>query len=234
MSPTQLRLLGRHKKSLELSFSTCKQAHVIPLYKKDDPEEPYNYRPISITPCLSKIIENILRDQNCQYLYDNKFLSKNQYGFRKKFPTINSLLFCTESIKNKTGINNFVAAEFLDLSKDFDSINYKILDIKLSNLGFDESLKILLRSFVLNRHQSVILQDCISDELMLQKGVPQGTQPGPLLFTLYINDIATRVHNETELIQYADHTVFLTFGTSIDKKQDQVRANCKQTYSILS
>ena len=107
-----------------------KRAHVVPLYKKDDPEEPNNYRPISITPCLSKIIETILRNQICQYLHDNKLLSKNQYGFRKKFSTIDSLLFCTEFIRNKTDIINFVTAAFLDLSKAFDSINYDILDIK--------------------------------------------------------------------------------------------------------
>ena len=184
-----------------------KRAHVVPLYKKDDPEEPNNYRPISITPCLSKIIETILRDQICQYLHDNKLLSKNQYGFRKKFSTIDSLLFCTEFIRNKTDINNFVTAAFLDLSKVFDSINYDILDIKLGNLGFDENSKNLLRSFVTNRRQSVVLQDCISDELMLHRGVPQGTVLGPLLFNLYVNDMATRVDNETELIQYADDTV---------------------------
>ena len=73
-------------------------------HKKDDPEEPNKYRPISITPCLSKIIETILRDQICQYLHDNKLLSKNQHGFRKNFSTIDSLLFFTEFIRNKTDI----------------------------------------------------------------------------------------------------------------------------------
>ena len=143
---------------IKLSFfpNELKRAQIVPLYKKDDPEEPNNYRPISITPCFSKIIETILRDQICQHLHDNKLLSKNHYGFRKKFSTIDSLLFCTEFIRNKTDINNFVTAAFLDLSKAFDSINCDILDIKLGNLGFDESSKNLLRSFVTNRRQSPI------------------------------------------------------------------------------
>ena len=167
------------------------------------------------------IIETILRDQIGQYLLDNKLLSKNQYGFRKKFSTIDSLLFCTEFIRNKTDINNFFTAAFFDLSKAFDSINYDILDIKLGCLGFDESSNNLLRSFVTIRRQSVVLQDCISDELMLHRDVPQGTVLGPLLFNLYINDMVTRVDNETELIQYADDTVILTFDTSIDKSKMQ-------------
>ena len=169
-----------------------------------------------------------MRDQICQYLHDNKLLSKNQYGFRKKFSIIDSLLFCTEFIRNKTDINNFVTAAFLDLSKAFDSINYDILYIKLGNLGFDESSKNLLRSFVTNRRQSVVLQDCISDELMLHRGVPQGTVLGQLLFNLYINDMATRVDNETELIQYADDTVILTFDTSIDKSKIKLEQNANK------
>ena len=65
--------------------------------------------------------------------------------------------FAQNFIKNKTDIDNFVTAAFLDLSKAFDSINHDILDTKLANLGFDESSKGLLRSFVTNRRQSVIL-----------------------------------------------------------------------------
>ena len=153
----QLNFLVNYCIKLSCFPNELKRAHVVPLYKKDDPEEPNNYRPISITPCLSKIVETILRDQNCQYLHDNNLLSKNQYGFRNKYSTIDSLLFYTEFIRNETDINNFVTAAFLDLSKAFDSINYDILDIKLGNLDFDESSKNLLRSFVTNRRQSVVL-----------------------------------------------------------------------------
>ena len=102
------------------------------------------------------------------------------------------------------------------------------MDIKLGNLGFDDSLKNLLRSFVTNRRQSVVLQDCISDELMLHRSVPQGTVLGPLLFNLYINDMATRVDNEIELIQYADDTVILTFDTSIDKSKIKLEQNANK------
>ena len=137
----------------------------------------------------------------------------------KKFSTIDSLLFCTEFIKNKTDVNTFVTAAFLDLSKAVDSTKYDILDINLGNLGLEENSKNLLRSFVANRRQSVILQYCISDELKLHRGVPRRTVLGPLLFNLYINDKTTRVDNETELIQYADDTVTLTFDTSIDKSK---------------
>ena len=140
-----------------------------------------------------------------------------KYGFRKNFSTIDSVLFCKEFIKNKTDIYKSVTTAFLDLSKAFYSINYDILDIKLGNLGFDESSKNLLRIFVTNRCQSVVLQNCISDELILHRGVPQGAVLGPLLLNLYINDMATGVDKETELIQYADDTVISTFDTSIDK-----------------
>ena len=75
-----------------------KQAHVS-LYKKDGPEEPNNCRPIFITPCLSKIIETILTNQVCQYLHDKILLSKNHFGFRKKYSTID--YFALSSSKAK-------------------------------------------------------------------------------------------------------------------------------------
>ena len=123
-----------------------KRAHVVPLYKKDDPEEPNNYRLISITPCLSKIIEIILRDQICQYLHDNNLLSKNQYGFRKSFLPSISYYSAQNSSETTLTLTILSQQHFLTYPA-FDSINYDILDIKLGNLGFDESSKISLKKF---------------------------------------------------------------------------------------
>ena len=84
------------------NFPAClKIAQVIPLYKKDDPEEPSNYRPISITPCISKVFELLIRDQIVEHLNRNKILTNSQYGFRKKYSTTDALMYCTEFIRNE-------------------------------------------------------------------------------------------------------------------------------------
>ena len=98
--------------------------------------------------------------------------------------------------------------------------------MRLDNLGFGESSKNLL-SFLTNCRQSVILQDCKSDEITLLRGVPHGTVLGRLLFNLNINDMATRIDNETELIQYADDTVIFASGTSIDISKAKLKQNAE-------
>ena len=114
-----------------------KTADVTPIYKKNDPEEPDNYRPISITPCISKVIENLIKEQLTEYLQKNKLVSRSQNGFRKKHSTSDALVYTTEFIRHKTDQNEIVAAAFLDLSKAFDSINHVILLKKLGRLGVD-------------------------------------------------------------------------------------------------
>ena len=136
-----------------------KKAHIIPLFKKGDLEEPNNCRPISITPCLSKVIETLMRNQINDYLNVNRLSSKHQYGFKKKRSTIDAIMYATEFIRKETDKNKFVTAAFLDLSKAFDSINHEILSIKLDNLGFDTCALKLIGSFLSDRVQSVVLND---------------------------------------------------------------------------
>ena len=189
--------------------STLKTAHVIPIFKKDDPEDPANYRPISLTPCLSKVIERLLADQINEYLFEYKILTNKQFGFRAGYSTTDALLYTSEIIRRKLDENIPTAAAFLDLSKAFDSLSHEILYMKMRSIGFKESAVALLASFLTNRSQRVKLNGVFSDEYKTTQGVPQGTVLGPLLFIIYVNDMCKAVSDNYNLIQYADDTTLL-------------------------
>ena len=184
-----------------------KQAYVVPIFKKGDYEEPNNYRPISITSALSKIFENILRDQIVSHLNRNNILSASQFGFRSSYSSSDALLIATENIRSRINENKNVAAAFIDLSKAFDSISHSILLEKLRELNFDNKAVSLIESYLKNRNQKVVLNTCKSDWIQLYQGVPQGTILGPLLFNIYVNDMRASITKDCNLVQYADDTM---------------------------
>ena len=132
-----------------------KQAFVVPIFKKGDPENANNYRPISITSALGKLFEKILRQQINEYLAENNLLSQLQFGFRSNYSTTDALLFATESIRQSLDQNQFVATALLDLSKAFDSISHGILFEKLEELNFDSNALSLMKSYLTERYQKV-------------------------------------------------------------------------------
>ena len=154
-----------------------------------DTEDPDNYRPISLTPCISKIFETILRDQNVDYLWSEKLITKTQYGFRKKFLTTDAITYCTEFTRSAIDKIKYVSAALLDLSKTFDSINDKIFEEKIDIIGFNTSSRLFIKNCLSHREQQLRIQKILSDPVKLKRGVPQRKVFGPLLFNLYINDI---------------------------------------------
>ena len=156
------------------SFPTLfKKTIVTPVYKKDDPENPDNYRPISITGAISKVFEKLLHNQIETYVNEQKLYTPTQFGFRKNFSSIDALLYCTEKFRCYLDENLFVAAVMLDLSKAFDSINHEILTHKLNLLGFSSSACNLITSFLDQRIQKPVVNIYESDWIELHQWVPQ-------------------------------------------------------------
>ena len=110
--------------------------------------------------------------------------------------TTDAILQCTEYVRTEMDKKNTVCGAFLDLSKAFDSISHEILIEKLNCLGFDGTSTQLIRSYLKDRTQKVVFSGNESDWILLNRGVPQGTVLGPILFNIYVNDLHTVIDSD--------------------------------------
>ena len=186
-----------------------KQAVVIPLFKDGDKNCSSNYRPISILPAISKILEKVVHNQVYTHLSTYNLLSEAQFGFRKNHSTATCILRLLDTIY--TGMENgmMTGVIFLDLKKAFDTVNHCILLNKLRTFGISQKTIDWFRSYLTGRFQAVKHRGVTSEYLEITCGVPQGSILGPLLFIMYINDMVEYVQ-DCKLSLYADDTAMYT------------------------
>ena len=184
-----------------------KVAKVIPIYKKEDEHQFDNYRPISLLPAISKILEKIAHKQLFAYLTQHKLLYNHQYGFREGHSTELAVLEFIDRIYGHLDNNKTPISVFIDLSKAFDTIDHNILCHKLHFYGILNTELKWFKSYLTNRKQYVDLSGSISNMENISTGVPQGSILGPLLFTIYMNDIANASNFHS--ILYADDTTLI-------------------------
>ncbi|PNF35146.1 hypothetical protein B7P43_G09274 [Cryptotermes secundus] len=198
-----------------LKFSIVK-----PVFKSGDKLNISNYRPISLLPAFSKVFEKVIYSRLNQHLIQNKILASDQYGFRKNsttnrasFKLLNEILV---AMNNKLTIGGI----FCDLKKAFDCVNHEIFLNKLGYYGINGVFKKLIKSYLNNRYQKVVLNNrttyntTFSDWEIIKYGVPQGSILGPLFFLLYINDLPKVITNNAKIILFADDTSIIISDSS--------------------
>lgn len=175
-----------------------KTAVVRPLPKISNPTDLKDLRPISILPCLSKILEKAVSKQITVYLEKNNMLPEVQSGFRRGRSTVTALLDVTDNILQAQDQGMCTLLVLLDFSRAFDSLNINLLLSKLSYYGFDSNAIQWFHSYLSERYQYVKITNydgssLISDRMAISKGVPQGSILGPILFLLYSADMKDHI-----------------------------------------
>ena len=213
---------------INISINQCifpdslKNACVIPIFKGGIKNDPNNYRPISILPTISKIFERHLANQIQYFLNKYNLIHDMQSGFRKNHSCHTALTHLIDTWLKDVDSGNYVGAVFLDLRKAFDLVDHEILIHKLKLYHFSDNTVKLFKSYLSNRKQLIKVKSLKSDTLLIKSGVPQGSILGPLLFLLYMNDIAS-ISSTGSTDLYADDTTICETSSDLQKIQTQLQ-----------
>ena len=181
-----------------------KHANVVPIFKKGSRCKAENYRPVSLTSVVCKLLESLLRDHMIDFLEKHNLLKDTQHGFLKGRSCLTNLLEYTEIISKWVDDGSPVDVIYLDFQKAFDKVPHQRLLIKLKSHGMGVNIVTWIQNWLTDRRQRVSVEGETSAWTAVHSGVPQGSVLGPLLFLVYINDLEDGV--ASNILKFADDT----------------------------
>ena len=210
-----------------------KTAKIIPIFKAGLKTEVNNYRPIFLSN-FSKILEKLIYSRLTKFLEKHKILHDNQYGFRENLSTTHAMLDIMNKISCNIKNKKITGLIFLDLKKAFDTVSHDILLLKLDHYGIRGNAYTLLKTYLTGRKQFVSVNEAISSTADIEYGVPQGSNLGSILFSIYVNDFFNTYDSAPVL--YADDTCIkveaettndleLLLNQAIEKASNWMKAN---------
>ena len=181
------------------------------------------YRPISLLPVISKILEKVIYDQIIEFVTKKNILYKFQSGFRKFHSTDSCLSYLQDKVAKGFDSGLLTGMILIDLQKAFDTIDHKILIEKTKCMGFSNDVIKWFESYLSKRMFSVHVGKSFSDKALISCGVSQGSILGPLLFLLYVNDMVQAVN--CDLLLYADDMGLIFQHKDINIIEQQLNGN---------
>ena len=208
--------------------SIMKLSEVSPVFKKDDPLCKENYRSVNLLTMFSKVFERLIAEQLTNYFLE--LLSPQLSAYRKGYNCQHVILKLTEYWRLALDNNNFVGTVSTDLSKAFDKMPHGLLIAKLHAYGLSPSACRLIMTYLCDRLQRVQIAGVVSDWATINRGVPQGSVLGPLLFNIFLNDMFY-VKMSAEIINYADDNNLVDENNNLDDLKSNLAQDTKKTIS---
>lgn len=179
---------------------------VIPLFKKGAKHEVINYRPVTILNAASKVFEIALFNRLYDEIKHN--ISECQHGFLPNKSTLTNLITFSQFVHNAFNNKKQVDVIYTDMEKAFDRVKHSHIINSLYQNNVTSNLIYLLQSYLINRQQYVEVRGARSDIYTSTSGVPQGSNLGPLLFLIAINDICSNISNSKTLLFADDFKIY--------------------------
>ena len=194
-----------------------RDAHITPIYKKGEQYNPANYRLVSLTSVVCKLLEHIIVSAVMHHFEDNSILTDNQHGFRRGRSSETQLLELVEELTTNLESSKQADVLIMDFSKAFNKVNHSLLLHKLQRYGVQGTTSTWIANFLNNGRQAVVVSGASSHFMNVMSGVPQGSVLGPCPFLAYINhnDMPEKLSALARLFAY-DTAAYKTISNGHD------------------